>query len=362
MTVRAEEQRFYALALHLVPGVGPVRYRELKAAFGSPKAVFEAREADLAAVVGVRAAAQIKSFALSRVEKEWEQIRRLGLTLLMEEDETYPDALRPFAYSPPVLYVQGDPAALSREGVAVVGTRRPTSYGRSVARKFAYELAARGFCVISGGARGVDTEAHRSALAAEGKTVVVLGSGLDRPYPPENRRLFREVLEKGGALVSEFPLGTGPAAENFPRRNRIISALAVATLVVEAGEQSGALITVRWALQQGKDVYAVPGPITSPQSRGTNRLIREGAIPALSPEEFLQDLGLGSPKVREQVQLTLTPEESEVYEALSLEPIHVDDLAEALGKPPSQVLITLLSLELKGAVQQLPGKLFVREA
>lgn len=357
-----EDTRFYALALHLVPGIGPMRYRQLKAAFGSPEAVFRAREADLAAVVGPRAAAQIAGFDLARAEAEWDRVRRLGLVLLTEEDEGYPDALRPFAYSPPVLYVRGDPEALSREGVAIVGTRRPTSYGRSVARKFAYELAAQGFAVISGGARGVDTEAHRSALAAGGITVAVLGSGLDRPYPPENRRLFAEILEKGGALVSEFPLGTGPAAENFPRRNRIISALAVATLVVEAGEQSGALITARWALQQGKEVYAVPGNITSPQSRGTNRLIKEGATPVLSPEDFLQDLGLGSPKVRAQIQLTLTPEETEVYEALSLEPVHVDDLAERLGKPPSEVLTLLLSLELKGAVQQLPGKLFVREA
>lgn len=352
---------YHWFALRSVPLVGNVLFRRLLERFGSPEAVFRASDAALAAVKGVSAAVVTslrdhdpRPFA----ERETAALVRAGCRIVTLLDDEYPPLLREIADPPPFLYVRGSLAGIGT-AVAVVGSRRASAYGRTVTERMAEELSRAGVAVISGLARGIDTAAHNGALKGEAKTVGVLGCGVDVVYPAENRRLFAEMAERG-AVVSEFPLGTAPLAENFPRRNRIISGISHGVLVVEAAERSGSLVTARIALDQGRDVYAIPGNITNEGSRGANRLIREGAKLVDGVDDILEELP-GGRVARRGVPMPahdLSPAEAAVFALLSAEPLHIDRIIAKSALTVGELSAMLLRLELKGAVTQLPGKYF----
>jgi DNA processing protein len=357
------------LALHLV-FLGPsAAARRVLGRFPTVLDVFRAAGADFE---GLRlgngtVGAIVNGLALRRAGEEVEKIRRMAYTLLTLEDPGYPGYLREIFDPPFVLYCAGDPEALRNPAVAVVGSRRPTPYGKAVAEKLAGDLAGRGCVITSGLAVGIDACAHRGALR-KGRTVAVLGSGLDVPYPRENRGLAREIAERG-AVVTEYPLGTPPLAEHFPVRNRIISGLSLGLVVVEAARRSGSLITARLALSQDREVMAVPGNVTSELSRGSNGLIRDGAKVVESWEDVAEELP--SPwrenllaqrdgKV-DNSQDSLSREERRLVSELPVDAaLHIDELAEKTGLSVSGLLALLLGLELKGAVVQHPGKQFQR--
>lgn len=345
------------IALSMIDGVGPIRYRKILQEGKDPNSILREYPQLVEKIIHKPVSDVEEIFILA--DKEVSKAESMGAKIFVYPLDGYPDGLRPFEYAPPIIYARGDASVLLEPGIAIVGSRRATAYGKRVARMFAMDLVELGFVVISGGARGIDTVAHRAALAKGGKTVVVLGSGLDVPYPAENKKLFREVVDKGGCVITEFPFGTKPNAENFPQRNRIISGLALATVVIEAGKTSGALITARWALEQGKEVFAVPGPIDSPLSKGTNQLIKMGAHMATSVQDILEELGIKVEPKRPELP-HLSDDESRVFNLIGNDPVHLEELAEKLRKTPFSLLETLLSLELKGVIEQLPGKYFVR--
>jgi DNA processing protein len=293
--------------------------------------------------------------------REYWLIKKLGVRLIPWSDPLYPLNLS-YIYDPPfLLYVKGSLEKEDEKAVAVVGTRRATVYGKIVARRLARELAREGITVVSGMARGIDTAAHEGALEEGGRTIAVLGCGVDLVYPPENSSLAEEIIKKG-AVISEFPLGTRPFAHNFPRRNRIISGLSRGVVVVEAPYKSGALITADCALEQGREVFAIPGTITSPCSRGTNRLIKEGAKIVEDVSDILEELNLVSLKEDEPgIELQLSFEEKSVLDYLSSEPSHIDEVVKKTRLPVAKVGDILMRLQLKGMVRELPGKLFIRE-
>ncbi|MEZ0343239.1 MAG: DNA-processing protein DprA [Caldimicrobium sp.] len=295
---------------------------------------------------------------LNLAERELEKAEKLGIKILFIKEEAFPEELRNIPYPPLFLYVKGHLSDFPK--FAIVGSRKPSPYGREVANFFGDKLSEAGLCLVSGLARGIDTIVHKVCVERKRPTIAVLGSGLDVIYPAENRELFRKIVETGGTVLSEFPLGTKPRRENFPRRNRIISGLAKAVLVIEAGERSGTLITARWAQEQGKEVFAVPGNIFSDQSKGTNFLIKEGAIPVTSPFEILQYLGLEAEKPSSEkiFQVDLSQEEKEILEILSLGPQHFDELTEKTGLSPPLLLQILTELEFKNLIKSLPGKYF----
>lgn len=298
--------------------------------------------------------------------REIEQTKKKGYRIVYFGDSEYPEELKLIPYPPPFIYIAGELRSPVR--LAVVGTRKPSPYGKEVTKFFTEELASWGISIVSGFARGVDTIAHRATLERGGHTVAVLGSGLDVIYPPENHSLSEAILSSGGAIVSEFPLGTKPKRENFPRRNRIISGLSVGILVTEAGEKSGTLHTVRWAQEQGKDVFAVPGNIFSENSKGTHFLIKEGAIPVTHPAEILYYLGLDKREYslskdiilqsNNRDESNLSDLEKRVLECVSTYPIHLDSLYEMTKIPIPELLTTLSELEIKGLIKPLPGKFF----
>lgn len=292
----------------------------------------------------------------------WDGLGRQGIDYIFFDDPAYPGALRQIFDPPPGLFVRGKLPAATHPALAVVGSRRPTPYGLAVAERLAKEAAATGVVVVSGLARGIDSAAHRGALAAGGQTIAVLGCGLDVVYPRENRRLMEEIAASG-AVLSEFPPGSPPEAWHFPVRNRIISGLSRATLVVEAAEKSGALITADMALEQGRDVLAVPGGIASPLSRGPNRLIKQGARLVEGVADILEELGVTAlfnlPSGVENNPPRLTGDESAVYRRLSYEPATVDKLVEESALSAQQVLAALMFLEVKRLVRQLPGGCYV---
>jgi DNA processing protein len=355
-------EQYWWFALKSVPMVGNVTFRRLLERFGTPEKVLRASEAELARTKGVSAAA---AAAISRhdwrafAEQECEKVTRCGVRVITFLAEDYPKILLEIPDPPPYLYVRGELRG-NETAVAIVGSRRASSYGLLTTTRMATALAGHGITVVSGMARGVDTAAHRGALAGGGRSVGVLGCGIDVVYPPENRRLFEEMAEKG-AIVSEFPLGTLPLAENFPRRNRIISGISRGVLVVEAMEKSGSLITAQYALEQGREVFAIPGNINSGASRGTNRLIKEGAKLVECVEDILEELphrpatAVGAEPAP---AFSLTPREAAVYTLLAEAPRHIDEVIVKSGLTVGDVSAILLALELKGAVMQLPGKVF----
>jgi DNA processing protein len=289
------------------------------------------------------------------------QTQKAGITILTWESADYPNYLREIATAPPVLYVLGALQEIDRLAVAVVGTRRLTAYGRQATRDLVTGLVRNGVTIISGLARGIDAIAHKTALEMGGRTIAVLGSGLDCIYPAEHRSLVKNIVAGQGAVISEYGLGVKPEAKNFPPRNRLISGLSLGVIVVEAGERSGALITANFALEQGRDVFAVPGNINSVASKGPNRLIQEGAKLVTSVDDILDELNLQMVAEQTAVQLFLpeTAEEAAILAHLNYEPIHVDELGRATGFPTSLVSSTLTMMELKGMVQQIGGMNYV---
>ena len=361
---RAElDARCYWVLLSMVPQVGPSRFQRLLDAFGEAEAAWRAAPLPLARAGLDRRAIGGLAELRAKVDpaEVWQKLERLGVIVMTLADPTYPEHLREIADPPPVLYLKGGLLAADRWAVAVVGTRRMTAYGRQVTERLVGELARSGVTIVSGLARGVDALAHRAALEAGGRTLAVLGSGLDRVYPTEHAGLAREIVERG-AVISEFPLGTPPDALNFPRRNRIISGLSMGTLVVEAGETSGALITADFALEQGRDVFAVPGSILSPASAGPNRLIQEGAKLVASAQDILEELNLTAVAQHEAAREALPGNETEaaLLRLLSSEPLHVDELGRTSALPVAQVSSALTMMELKGLVRQVGGMNYVR--
>jgi DNA processing protein len=353
----------YWIALTRVTGIGPKRFDLLLRAFGSASAIWEASPGALTGAGLDRRTTDAMSTARRQVDplREEENLRRIGARAITWSAEEYPIRLHQIYDPPPVLYLLGTLDPPGTEAVAVVGTRGATSYGRMAAEHVAGGLARAGVTVISGLAIGVDAVAHRAALEAGGRTIAVLGSGLDRIYPSQNARLARQIVECG-ALVTEFPVGTKPDAMNFPRRNRLISGLSSGTLVVEAGAKSGALITAAFALEQGRDVMAVPGSIFSPASQGPNSLIRDGATPVTGAEDVLAELTPGR-TMRQLTAADLLPvddTEQALLGVLGSEPVHIDEIARGVSIPMSIVSATLAMLELKGLVRQTGGMNYVK--
>jgi DNA processing protein len=328
--------------------------------------VFEATEQDFSGLewFSRRALGLLRRAGRQRGDDLISAAERAGQQLLVPSDSGFPARLRSIPDPPPVLFLRGDPELFVRPAVAIVGSRNHTRYGAEVAARLADEVVRAGAVVVSGMALGLDAVAQGAALDAGGSTIGVLGTGADIVYPRQNRRLFDRVLAEG-ALLTEHRPGDGGHQGAFPRRNRLISGLADALVVVEAAEGSGTLITVTCALEQGRDVFAVPGPISSPTSRGTNRLLRDGAIPILEPEDLFRALG-GAGRTPQTVMLsppcTLSPDEARVLDALGDEPRHVDELALITGLPIGPLLGTLLGLEIGGLAEQLPGSVFRRRA
>ncbi|MEN8232459.1 MAG: DNA-processing protein DprA [Thermodesulfobacteriota bacterium] len=359
------------LALHLVPGIGPVTCFKLVAHFGSPEKVLSAGSSDLASATSLRQETLTALFGEGRqqledlVKKEIERAEEKNITIIPFDDPLYPDLLKKIYDPPVVLYVKGNPEVLNCRGLGIVGSRASTVYGRSVAEQMANNLSRQGFTIISGMALGIDTAAHSGALAAEGKTVAVLGCGLDIVYPPGNRNLYEQITS-AGAVVSEYPLGTKPDSFRFPARNRIISGMSLGIVVVEAAKRSGSLITASHALEQGREVFAVPGRIDSVKSAGTHTLLQQGAKLVHSINDIVEEFSVVAlqPKTAdtggeddEQVFLeNLSPNEAEMFGFIETYPRSFDEIVKESGFSAQQTNELLLLLELKGMVQALPGK------
>ena len=368
------------LALTRIDGLGIRGCHKLIEHFGSPQAAYMASLTELESCgVPARVAQAIfAQAALKDAERDVQEVAKADCVLIAFDSEEYPPLLKQIPDAPLLLYVRGDVKVLSQFAVAIVGSRRPSAYGSSVAHRLAHDLAQRQLVVASGLARGVDSAAHRGALEAKGKTVAVLGSGLDVIYPRENKKLADEIA-KSGAVISEFPLGTSPSPENFPIRNRIISGLSLGVVVVEAAEYSGSLITARLALEQNREVFAVPGNITSAQSFGPNHLIKQGAklvdqwmdvveefpsevrMQLMPPAEVTETVPMGA-ETASLFQTSLTPDQKVVFDVLRADQTSfVDDIVGAAQMPHPRVLGVLLELEMNGLIRQLPGKNFIRK-
>ena len=361
------------LALHLVPGMGPVTCNKLVAHFGGPDKVLSASISDLKAVCRLRRESlavlgnegrqNLKALANDEIEKA----AKKNITIIACDDPLYPSLLKNIHDPPVVLYVLGRPEVLNCKGIGIVGSRAATHYGRSIAEQMANSLARKGFSIISGMALGIDTAAHKGALAAEGRTVAVLGCGLDIIYPPGNHKLYKDIAFSG-AIVSEYPLGTVPDTFRFPARNRIISGLSLGVVVVEAANRSGSLITASHALEQGREVFAVPGRIDSVKSAGTHTLLQQGAKLVHSvndiAEEFLYAGPLGNQVDRDNEDAgkefidQLNPEEAALLGCLDVYPRTIDEIVRESGSTPQKTNELLLLLELKGMVELLPGKCY----
>jgi DNA processing protein len=351
------------IGLSMVQEVGPVWGRKLLASFGSPENIFKAEADALHSIKGMsrERVGNIRNFSQwAEVDKYIAVIERNGLAVVPCQEDRYPEVLKNIEDAPLVLYMKGEYNPDDRFAIGVVGSRNHTPYGESVTQRIAGELSAAGFTVVSGLARGIDTLSHKSALAAGGRTIAVLGSGLDVHYPAENRGLS-ERIASSGCVISEFLPGTMPNKENFPRRNRLISGLSLGILVVEATDNSGSLITAGYALEQNKEVFAVPGNITSRNSEGTNKLIKQGAKIVLKTEDIIEELApmlKGYIRTGQKDRIQLEGEESRLCTMLSREPKHVDLISRESGLSINQLLGMLLSLELKGIVKQAGGKRF----
>ena len=355
---------YHWVALSLAPGVGSVLFKRLTQTFGSPERVFKTPPTKLARVdgIGPKVVESLRKFDWkSRVEKELRSAEKIGARIVTWEDEEYPTNLKNIYDPPPLLYILGALLPQDQLAVAVVGSRYPTTYGRAAAERISMGLSRRGITVVSGLARGVDSCAHRGALSAGGRTIGVLGCGIDITYPPESRELFDGVAAQG-AILSEFPLGTPPDSDHFPIRNRIISGLSLGVAVVEATLRSGSLITARFALDQNRDVYAVPGNVDSARSEGTNRLIKEGAKLVTRAEDILEEILPQQEAAPQEAprQPQLSEEETRVFLVLSRDPIHIDEVIAKSTLTSARVSAILLSLELAGHIQQCPGMRFAK--
>ncbi len=355
------------ILLNLIEGLGPVRIRSLLSHVGSAEDLFGA-SAEKLTRFGLSESlvhAVLEAPRGGMLKEELDLIEKEGVILITFQDERYPKALKEIHDFPVVLYLKGGLQSDDRLALAIVGSRRATPYGLEMAERIAREITGYGFLVVSGFARGVDTAAHQGALSAGGRTVAVLGSGLSSIYPPENRSLVKEVSQHG-ALISEFPMSSPPLSQHFPQRNRLISGLSLGVLVVEADEKSGALITAHCAAEQGREVFAIPGRIDSPLSRGTHRLIREGATLVQDLTDILEELKV--PIARETGKETLvkslpplSQEEEVVYEVLSELPKSIDAIVEEAQLSAKETLAALLQLEVKHLVRTYPGRHYARK-
>lgn len=346
----------YWVGFTLVPGIGPVRFNQLLKYFGNLAEAWQAGPADLRQA-GLDQSV-IRSITTTRpkisLEEEMEKLERYEVQALTWDEPAYPARLKEIYDYPPVLFVRGALLPQDEWCIAVVGTRRATVYGRQVTEEIVADLVRNKITIVSGLARGIDTVAHRSALEAGGRSISVFACGLDIIYPFENTELARRIMSNG-AVVSEYPIGTKPRPDNFPRRNRIMSGLSLGVLVIEADETSGAIITARLALEQNREVFAVPGSILSPASRGTNKLIQEGAKLVRSCQDILEELNLTAVAHQIEMKELVPPSdtESELLKHLGAEPVHIDEVCRSSGLPVSTVSSTLAMMELKGMVKQL---------
>jgi DNA processing protein len=376
----ASYQAPYWLALALTTGLGPTRIKKLIEHYGTAERVFQASLTELEATgmraVSAQSIATGKSLELA--QQECANAAETGARIISLSDPEYPLRLKEIYDPPIVLFVKGSVEVLAQPGIAMVGTRHPTPYGSGMAERLSTDLAARGLVIISGLARGIDTSSHRGAVAAKGKTVAVLGTGIDVMYPKENSRLAEQIVVLGGALISEFPVGTHPAPQNFPIRNRIISGMSAGVLVVEAAEYSGTRITSRLALEQNRDVYAVPGNVTNKNSWGPNTLIKQGAKLVATWEDVWEELpadvqaALSAMQPNESAEPetaslfpdeVTSPHEKKILKLLKAdESTHIDQLVELLENEisASEIFAALFELELNGKIRQLPGKNFVK--
>ncbi|MGD0545025.1 MAG: DNA-processing protein DprA [Candidatus Acidiferrales bacterium] len=363
------------LALGLTPGLGPRMAGKLLQDFGSPDAIFSA---SLTALESKRLPAAVAQAihtrqSLSAASKELAQVQAVGCHLVTWDEPHYPPRLREIYDPPPLLYVLGNVGLLNRHAISVVGSRRPTPYGNQMAQRLAKDLANCGLVIASGLARGIDSCAHKGALSSDtGATIGVLGCGIDVVYPKENKKIFEEITQRG-AVITEFPMGTFPAPQNFPIRNRIIAGMSLGVLVVEGAQYSGSLITARLAMEFGREVYGVPGNATQPSSFGPNQLIKQGAKLVTSWEDVIEELptpvrsqllpveAANSEERAKLLHESLAPAERTLYDLLREdESRHIDDMVELSGLTSSEVLAALFDLELKGVVRQLPGKQFLK--
>ncbi len=357
------------IGLSCIPGVGRVTFRKLVGLFGSPERALSASPEDLRKIGGLsdKIVAAIGSFPWQeQAKKEIVKAAEANVAIVTADSPAYPENLRTTPDPPLYLYVKGALRTEDRNAIAIIGTRKPTYYGMSVTLRIASELSSAGFTIVSGMARGIDTQAHRGALAAKGRTIAVLGCGIDVAYPPENKGLMEEIGRSGrGAVVTENPFGTQPESGYFPSRNRIISGLSRGTVIIEAAEDSGSLITAKYALEQGRKLYAVPGNIVSLTSKGTNSLIKQGATLVESADDVLRDLGMQKQGTGQgplfQPAPALTQEENTVFCCLTHEPKHIDIIMTESRAHAGKLGGVLINLELKGLAKQLPGKYFVRE-
>jgi DNA processing protein len=353
----------YWLGFNLVKGFGPAKLQALQDYFGDLEAAWQANPGQLSQIgIDQRAIASLlETRQTVDLAAELAAVQKAGITLLTWQSPGYPRYLREIPNAPPLLYLQGGLVEQDQWAVGVVGTRRFTTYGRQITRDLVAGLVANGLTVISGLAKGIDAIAHQAALELGGRTIAVLGSGLDCIYPAENRALAAKIAAGQGAIVSDYALGVQPDAKNFPPRNRIISGLSLGVIVVEAGERSGALITAQFALEQNREVFAVPGNVNSPASRGPNNLIKQGAKLVTGIEDILEELNLGMVAEKTAVQLALpeTAEEALLLGHLSHQPQHVDDLCRVAGLPTALISSTLTMMELKGMVQQVGGMNYI---
>ncbi|MDR1160191.1 MAG: DNA-processing protein DprA [Syntrophomonadaceae bacterium] len=359
-----QEQVSLAL-LHTITGIGSAALGKIKTDFGSFHECLWADKKRLE-----------NSFLTKDIQDEIQEKRNMGeeyfyqkidknnIKIITPEDDEYPNCLFNIGQPPYVLYCRGDTGLLEqakRISLGMVGSRKASAYGRNVAYNFARELALNDVCVISGLARGIDTEAHKGSLAERGKTIAVLGCGIDIIYPQENYKMYDKIAEQG-LLLSEFPLGTAPVNKNFPRRNRIIAGLSRGIIVVEADKRSGALITADFALEQGKDVFAVPGPINSFTSAGTNDLIKQGAALVTDITDILQEYMMVNPAVKntDQIKIALSEEEKNVFKHFDFVPIHIEKLLDEAQMPIGKLSEILLKLEMNGLLKTLPGSYYVK--
>ncbi len=362
------------LALKAIPGISDNLYKRLIEEFGSPEEVLKAEEKDLARVPEIKRDVvrtirekRVPASSADRdVAKELELIKRHKIDIITLNDVSYSQSLKAIYDPPPLLYVKGKIKKEDKNAIAIVGSRRATTYGRLTAQRLSAQLAAQRITIVSGMARGIDSEAHKGALAVGGRTIAVLGCGIDVVYPPENRAL-EERIASSGAVITEFPFGTRPFAGNFPKRNRIISGLSIGVIIVEAAQKSGALITARLALEQGREVFAVPGSTTSPYSKGTHNLIKDGAKLVEDIDDILEELKplieLRMEKGKESqdsLRPLLSKDEEIIYNIVTQEPKHIDLLIQESKLSAQKVTGILMNLQLKRLVKELSGKNFVR--
>jgi DNA processing protein len=361
------DEVFYWLALSLTPGIGSILIKRLLDCFKTPEAVFHAPVKELLKIEGLgeKVAEEIRKGPVEKaVERELFLLREVGGKIVTLKDDGYPKRLRDIYDPPALLYVRGELKREDELAVAIVGSRKTSPYGRWITEKVSQELARHGVTIVSGMARGIDSLAQWGAISAGGRTIAVLGCGVDVIYPPENRKLFSKIIDHG-AILSEFSMGSPPEGGHFPKRNRIISGLSAGVVVVEAGEKSGSLITAGYALEQGREVFAVPGNVGAEGSRGTNQLIREGAKMVESSEDILEEI-LPQWRKEEKQEVgspgrDLPEEERILYELLGETPLHIDAIIRESRLEPGRVSSLLLNLELKGMIAQWPGKSFSKK-